>query len=92
MNIHRVSNELSDMFELSDTMHLISYQEMINPLFSLFISIVFSGKMRMLWVIHHLCEFQALTNHMEVEYSGGGVLIFSYLILIHQFDNFGGLR
>ena len=29
---------------------------------------------------------------MEVEYSGGGVLIFSYLILIHQLDNFGGLR
>ena len=28
---------------------------------------------------------------MEVEYSGGGVLIFSYLILIHQLDNFGGL-
>ena len=26
------------------------------------------------------------------KYSGGGVLIFSYLILIHQFDNFGGLR
>ena len=52
----------------------------------------FSGKMRMLWVIHHFCEFQALTNHMEVEYSGSGVLIFSYLILIHQFDKFGGLR
>ena len=29
---------------------------------------------------------------MEVEYSGGGVLIFSYLILINQLDNFGGLR
>ena len=28
---------------------------------------------------------------MEVEYSGGGVLIFSYLILIHQFDDLGGL-
>ena len=28
---------------------------------------------------------------MEVEYSGGGVLIFSYLILIHQLDNFWGL-
>ena len=28
---------------------------------------------------------------MEVEYSGGGVLIFSYLILIHQRDTFGGL-
>ena len=28
---------------------------------------------------------------MEVEYSGGGVLIFSYLILIHQCDTFGGL-
>ena len=27
---------------------------------------------------------------MEVEYSGGGVLIFSYLILIHQFDDLGG--
>ena len=27
---------------------------------------------------------------MEVEYSGGGVLIFSYHILIHQLDNFGG--
>ena len=31
-------------------------------------------------------------DSMEVEYSGGGVLIFSYLILIHQLDNFGGLR
>ena len=29
---------------------------------------------------------------MEVEYSGGGVLIFSYLILIHRLDNFGCLR
>ena len=29
---------------------------------------------------------------MEVDYSGGCVLIFSYLILIHQLDNFGGLR
>ena len=28
---------------------------------------------------------------MEVEYSGGGVLIFSYLILIHQLEHFGGL-
>ena len=28
---------------------------------------------------------------MEVEYSGGGVLIFSYLILIHQCDTFEGL-
>ena len=28
---------------------------------------------------------------MEVEYSGGGVLIFSCLILIHQRDTFGGL-
>ena len=28
---------------------------------------------------------------MEVEYSGGGVLIFSYLILTHQLDHFGGL-
>ena len=28
---------------------------------------------------------------MEVEYSGGGVLIFSYHILIHQRDTFGGL-
>ena len=28
---------------------------------------------------------------MEVEYSGGGVLIFSYLILILQRDTFGGL-
>ena len=28
---------------------------------------------------------------MEPEYSGGGVLIFSYLILIHQRDTFGGL-
>ena len=28
---------------------------------------------------------------MEVEYSGGGVLNFSYLILIHQRDTFGGL-
>ena len=28
---------------------------------------------------------------MEVEYSGGGVLIFSYLILIHQLDDLGGL-
>ena len=28
---------------------------------------------------------------MEVECSGGGVSIFSYLILIHQRDTFGGL-
>ena len=28
---------------------------------------------------------------MVVEYSGGGVLIFSYLILIHQRYTFGGL-
>ena len=28
---------------------------------------------------------------MEVEYCGGGVLIFSYLIIIHQRDTFGGL-
>ena len=28
---------------------------------------------------------------MEVDYSGGGVLIFSYLILIHQCNTFGGL-
>ena len=28
---------------------------------------------------------------MEVEYSGGGVLIFSYLILMHQLDDLGGL-
>ena len=27
---------------------------------------------------------------MEEEYSGDGVLIFSYLILIHQRDTFGG--
>ena len=30
-------------------------------------------------------------SYMEVEYSGGGVLIFSYLILINQFEHFGGL-
>ena len=30
-------------------------------------------------------------NSMEVEYSGGGVLIFSYLILIHQHYTLGGL-
>ena len=29
---------------------------------------------------------------MEVEYSGGGVLIFSYLTLMYQLDNFEGLR
>ena len=28
---------------------------------------------------------------IEVEYSGGGVLIFSYLILIHELDDLGGL-
>ena len=28
---------------------------------------------------------------MEVEYSGGIVLIFSYLIIIHQLDDLGGL-
>ena len=28
---------------------------------------------------------------MEVEYTGGGVLISSYLILIHQLDDLGGL-
>ena len=27
---------------------------------------------------------------MKEEYSGGGVLIFSYLILIHQLDDLGG--
>ena len=32
------------------------------------------------------------SQNMEIEYSGGGVLIFSYLIFIHQLDNFGGLR
>ena len=32
-----------------------------------------------------------LGQRMEVEYSGGGVLIFSYLILIHQRDTFGDL-
>ena len=31
------------------------------------------------------------TKSMEVEYSGVGVLIFYYLILIHQRDTFGGL-
>ena len=30
-------------------------------------------------------------RNMEVEYSGGGVLIFSYLILMHQRDTFGDL-
>ena len=34
----------------------------------------------------------ASAGTMEVEYSGGSVLFFSYLILIHQLDNFGGLR
>ena len=29
---------------------------------------------------------------MEVEYSGGGVLNFSYLILIYQLDDLEGLR
>ena len=29
---------------------------------------------------------------MEVEYSEGDVLIFSYLILIHRLNSFGGLR
>ena len=29
---------------------------------------------------------------MEVEYTGGGVLIFSYLFPVHQRDNFGSLR
>ena len=28
---------------------------------------------------------------MEVEYSGGGVLIFSHLILINELDDLGGL-
>ena len=28
---------------------------------------------------------------MEVEYSGGSVLIFSYLIFMHQLEHFGGL-
>ena len=28
---------------------------------------------------------------MEVEYSGGGVLIFSYLILVHQLEHLGDL-
>ena len=32
------------------------------------------------------------TINMEVEYTGGGVLIFSYLFLMHQRDNFGSLR
>ena len=40
-----------------------------------------------------LCSiFTASVRTMEVECSGGGVLIFSYIILIHQLDNFGGLR
>ena len=39
-------------------------------------------------------KMRQLSKHvtMEVEYSGGGALIFSYFILIHQLDNFGGLR
>ena len=34
-------------------------------------------------------QIYLIFDPMEVEYSGGGVLIFSYLILINQFDNFG---
>ena len=36
--------------------------------------------------------FRSILYGMEVEYSGGGVLILSYLILIHRLDTFGGLR
>ena len=32
-----------------------------------------------------------LAKAMEVEYSGGGALIFSYHILIHKPEHFGGL-
>ena len=40
----------------------------------------------------HINAFrQIFVIAMEVEYSGGGVLIFSYLILIHQLEHFGGL-
>ena len=43
------------------------------------------------------CHFNGIVSRaivfvMEVEYSGGGLLIFYYLIFIHQFVNFGGLR
>ena len=34
-------------------------------------------------------QIYSIFDPMEVEYSGGGVLIFSYLILINQFDKFG---
>ena len=34
---------------------------------------------------------QSSKQDMEMEYSWGGVLIFSYLILIHQLEHFGGL-
>ena len=42
----------------------------------------------MLIIATSYCE---CNGFMEVEYSGGGVLIFSYLILKHQLDDLGGL-
>ena len=56
-NLHRLSIEISDKFKLSDSLtqpHFISRKDQ---------SVLFSTKMRMLWVKHHLCEFQALTGH-----------------------------
>ena len=41
--------------------------------------------------LHSLLINEVKMAGMEVEYSGGGALIFSYLILIHQLDIFGGL-
>ena len=39
----------------------------------------------------HTLTVQPSISSMEVEYSGGGVLIFSYVILIHQLEHIGGL-
>ena len=55
---YRVSIKLSHRFELSDTLSIfISRNDQ---------SFVFNAKMRMLWEIHHLCEFQALTDQFLI--------------------------
>ena len=89
--------QLLDIY--SQKMKLKSFS-FINWLpFSLFLS--FYLYLRRLYFFLHLFSELFLLFHsntpshvqtMEVEYSGCGVLIFSYVFLIHQFDNCGGLR
>ena len=69
---------------------LIKYFKMNRKDFEvkiLFCTVLYLQDLRVI-VLH----FIKYLGFMEVEYSGGGVLIFSYLILMHLFDNFGGLR